>query len=84
MASSGGGGTCPSGPPLWSGTEAITDSKTDHCALYLGLQGYSFFICLLLNIDCGYSLKPLQGGGSNMYQQSMFLEEKNASYCMKH
>ena len=48
---------------------------------FLGLQGYSFFICLLLNIDCGYSLKPLQGGGSNMYQQSMFLV-KIASYCM--
>ena len=44
-------------------------------------MGYSFFICLLLNIDCGYSLKPLQGGGSNMYQQSMFLG-KIAPYCM--
>ena len=59
----------------------ITDAKTDHCALYLGLQGYSFCICLLLNIDCGYSFKPLEGGGSNMYQQSMFLV-KIASYCM--
>ena len=47
----------------------ITDAKTDHCALYLGLKGHSFFISLLLNINCGYSLKPLQGGGSNMYQQ---------------
>ena len=50
----------------------IGDAKTEYCALYLGFQGYSFFLCLLLNIDCGYSLKPLQGGGSNMYQQSLF------------
>ena len=32
------------------------DAKTGHYVLYLGLQGVSFFICLLLNIDCGYSL----------------------------
>ena len=34
---------------------------------------YLFFLFLLQNIDCGYSLdSPLQGG-SNVYPQSMFL-----------
>ena len=56
----------------WKKNEG-TDKKTDHCALYLGLKGHSFFISLLLNIDYGYSLKRLQEGGSNMYQQCMFL-----------
>ena len=28
------------------------------------------------NIDCGYTLEPPQGGGSNDYPQSMF-ESKN-------
>ena len=27
------------------------------------------------NIDCGYSLEPPRRGGSNGYQQSMFLAE---------
>ena len=58
------------------------DAKTDHCALYLGLKGYSFFISLLLNIDCGYSLKPLQGGGSNIHVPTMYVFSKVASYCM--
>ena len=38
-----------------------------------GLQGYTlFFLFLLKNIDCGYSLEPPRGGGSNEYPQSMF------------
>ena len=38
-----------------------------------GLQGYTlFFLFLLKNIDCGYSLEPPQRGGSNEYPQSMF------------
>ena len=32
-----------------------------------------FFIFLLKNIDCGYSFEPPRRGGSNEYQQSMFL-----------
>ena len=32
-----------------------------------------FFIFLLKNIDCGYSLEPPRRGGSNEYPQSMFL-----------
>ena len=31
-----------------------------------------FFLCLLKNIDCGYSLEPPRRGGSNKYPQSMF------------
>ena len=31
-----------------------------------------FFLFLLKNIDCGYSLEPPRRGGSNEYPQSMF------------
>ena len=42
----------------------------------LGLQGYTlFFLFLLKNIDCGYSLEPPRWGGSNEYPQSMFWAE---------
>ena len=38
-----------------------------------GLQGYTlFFLFVLKNIDCGYSLEPPRRGGSNEYPQSMF------------
>ena len=33
---------------------------------------YLFFLFLLQNIDCGYSLEPPRRGGSNEYPQSMF------------
>ena len=33
---------------------------------------YLFFLLLLQNIDCGYSLEPSRRGGSNVYPQSMF------------
>ena len=37
-----------------------------------------FYICLIFaqNIDCGYTLEPPQGGGSNEYPQSMFWSKK--------
>ena len=39
----------------------------------LGFTGvYTFFLFLLKNIDCGYSLKPHRRGGSNEYPESMF------------
>ena len=39
----------------------------------LGFTGvYIFFLFLLKNIDCGYSLEPPRRGGSNEYPQSMF------------
>ena len=38
----------------------------------LGFTGYTlFFLFLLKNIDCGYSLEPPRRGGSNEYPQSM-------------
>ena len=57
--------------------------KTCPCNIYplephfykgkLGYAGvYLFFLFLLQNIDCGYSLEPPRRGGSNMYPQSMF------------
>ena len=39
----------------------------------LGYAGvYLFFLFLLLNIDCGYSLELPWRGGSNLYPQSVF------------
>ena len=39
----------------------------------LGYAGvYLFFLFLLQNIYCGYSLEPPRRGGSNEYPQSMF------------
>ena len=35
-------------------------------------RGIHFFLIVLSNIDCGYSLEPPQLGGSNVYPQSMF------------
>ena len=43
----------------------------------LGLTGYTlFFLFLLKNIDCEYSLEPPRRGGSNEYPQSMILSRK--------
>ena len=43
---------------------------------YIGKLGYAgvylFFLFLLQNIDCGYSVEPPRRGGSNEYPQSMF------------
>ena len=38
-------------------------------------RGIHFFLFLLKNIDCGYSLEPPQRGGSEEYPQSMFIAE---------
>ena len=39
----------------------------------LGYGGlYLFFLFLIQNIDCGYSLEAPHRGGSNVYPQSMF------------
>ena len=40
---------------------------------------YHFFLFLLQNIDCGYSLEPPPRGGSNVYPQSMFWEKLKAA-----
>ena len=44
-----------------------------------------FFVFLLKNIDCGYSLEPPRRGGSNEYPQSMFSSrnKKNNIYPVK-
>ena len=43
---------------------------------YIANLGYGgvclFFLFLLQNIECGYSLEPPRRGGSNVYPQSMF------------
>ena len=36
---------------------------------------------LLKNIDCGYSLEPPRWGGSNEYPQSMFLSRNTHNLC---
>ena len=42
----------------------------------LGFAGvYLFFLFLLQNIDCGYSLELPHRGSSNVYPQSMFLSK---------
>ena len=42
----------------------------------LGFTGYTlFFLFLLKNIDCGYSLEPPRRDGSNEYPQSMLWAE---------
>ena len=61
----------------------VTITKTCPCNVYplephfyitkLGYAGvYLFFLFLLQNIDCGYSLEPPRRGGSNVYPQTMF------------
>ena len=63
--------------------KCIIITKTCPCNVYpiephfyiakLGYAGvYIFFLFLLQNIDCGYSLEPPRRGGSNVYPQSMF------------
>ena len=71
-------------PEMFSQDMALTSiTKTCPCNVYplephfyiakLGYAGvYLFFLFLLQNIDCGYSLEPPRRGGSNEYPQSMF------------
>ena len=35
-------------------------------------KGIHFFLFLIQDIDCGYSLEPPRRGGSNVYPQFMF------------
>ena len=42
-----------------------------------------FFLFLLKNIDCGYSLESHRRGGSNEYLQSMFCAEKISEFLSK-
>ena len=46
--------------------------KPHFYTLKVGFTGYTlFFLFLLKNIECGYSLEPPHRGGSNEYPQSM-------------
>ena len=66
-------------------SERVTHSirKTCPCNVYpliphfhIGKLGFAgvclFFLFLLQNIHCGYSLEPPRRGGSNVYPQCMF------------
>ena len=44
-------------------------AKLEYAGVYLF---FLFFLFLLQNIDCGYSLEPPRRGGSNVYPQSTF------------
>ena len=52
------------------------NSPFDPTFIYIVKLGYAevylFFLFLLQNIECGYSLEPPRRGGSNVYPQSMF------------
>ena len=69
-------------------------TKTCPCTVYplkphfyvekLGYAGvYIFFLFLLQNIDCGYSLEPPRRGGSNEYPQSMFWSKNKKNIYKK-
>ena len=50
--------------------------KPDFYIVKRGFQGYTlFFLFLLINMDCKYSLEPPRRGGPNEYSQSMFWAE---------
>ena len=54
--------------------------KPQFYIVQLGSQGYTlFFLFLLKNIDCGYSLEPPRRGGCNEYPQSIFLSRNMAN-----
>ena len=47
----------------------------------MGFTGvYLFFLFLLQNIDCGYTLEQPQRGGSHVYPRSMFLSKNEKKY----
>ena len=53
--------------------ENVYPLKSHFYIAKLGYTGvYLFFLFLLQNIDCGYSLEPPRRGGSNVNTQSMF------------
>ena len=70
-------------PQIYTLVTVLSITKTCPCNIYplephfyiekLGFKGvYLFFLFLLQNIDCGYSLEPPRLGGSNVYPQSIF------------
>ena len=59
----------------------ISSPKTEN----FQIKNFDIFRISAQNIDCGYSLEPPWQGGSNDYQQSMFLSrnKKNNVYPCK-
>ena len=73
---------------------SILIMKTCPCKVYplkphffivkLGYTGvYLFFLFLLQNIDCGYSLEPPQRGGSNVYLQCEAVLTSTHNLCFE-
>ena len=62
------------------------DPLKPHCYIVkLGFTGvYIIFVISAKNIDCGYSLEPPRGGGSNEYHNLCFEQkyEKYQSFCI--
>ena len=57
--------------------------KPHFCIVKLGFtRVYIIFLISAQHVECGYSLEPPRRGGSNEYQQSMFLSRnmKNMSF----
>ena len=71
------------------------DAKTCPCNIdpliphfYIAKLGYAgvylFFLFLLQNIDCGYSLEPPRRDGSNVYPQSYVLSKHYENLPMQY
>ena len=58
--------TCPCNTCIYTLIPHFYIAKLGYAGVYL------FFLFLLQNKDCGYSLEPPRRGGSNVYPQSMF------------
>ena len=56
---------------LFKYTENFTTKKNEN----FQIKNLIFFLFLLKNTDCGYSLEPPWRGGSNKYPQFMFWAE---------
>ena len=66
---------------LFKYIENFTTKKNEN----FQIKKSDIFLISAQNIDCGYSLEPPRGGGSNEYPQSMFLSrnKKNNVYPCK-
>ena len=48
--------------------------------VHFQMNTLNIFLIFAQNIDCGYTLEPPQGGGSNEYPQSMFWSKNKKKY----
>ena len=55
--------------PIQIYRKSLTPKKNEN----FQIKNANIFLISAQNIDCGYSLEPPRRGGSNKYQQSMFL-----------